>query len=288
VFAFDFYQNGATILNSLGEKNMADCNHDCANCAEECDIRDPESLIIKPSEGTSIKRTIGIVSGKGGVGKSLVTSLIALHNVNKGHKVAILDADVTGPSIPKCFGLKGSLEGDGTYIHPLETTKGIKVVSANLLLEHETDPIIWRGPLINSLVKQFYTDVFYGQIDDLFIDMPPGTGDVFLTIMQSIKLDGLIIVTTPQDLVSMIVEKAIKTANMMNVKVLGIVENMSYVVCPKCDEKIEIFGKSKLEEIAKQYDLPILGRIPIDPKLAELCDKGHIEINEGKYFEDNI
>lgn len=267
---------------------MADCNHDCASCGEECESRNPESLIIKPSEGTSIGRTIGIVSGKGGVGKSLVTSLLALHNVNKGHKVAILDADVTGPSIPKCFGLKGSLEGDGKLIHPLETSKGIKVVSANLLLANETDPIIWRGPLITSLVKQFYTDVFYGKIDDLFIDMPPGTGDVFLTIMQSIKLDGIIIVTTPQDLVSMIVEKAIKTANMMNVKVLGIVENMSYVLCPKCDEKIEVFGHSKLESIAKEYDLPILARIPLDRKIADLCDKGHIEIIDDEYFPNTI
>lgn len=267
---------------------MAECNHDCSSCAESCESRNPESLLIKPSEGTKIKKTIGVVSGKGGVGKSLVTSLLAVHEMNQGKKVAIMDADVTGPSIPKCFGLKGMLEGDGKLIYPLESVNGIKVVSANLLLEHENDPIIWRGSLITSLVKQFYTDVYYGELDYLFIDMPPGTGDVLLTVFQSIKLDGIVIVTTPQDLVSMIVEKAIKMAEMMKVRVLGIVENMSYVVCPKCDEKIEIFGHSKLEEISKKYDIPILARIPIDASLAGLCDKGMVEASKDEYFKNNI
>lgn len=288
MFLFDFNQNSDTILKVKEKLFMPDCNHDCANCAEECESRDAESFLIKPSEGTKIGRTIGIVSGKGGVGKSLVSSLLAVHAANKGRKVAIMDADVTGPSIPKCFGLTGALEGDGKLIFPLETSKGIKVVSANLLLEHDTDPIIWRSPLITSLVKQFYSDVFYGEIDDMFIDMPPGTGDVLLTILQSITLDGIIIVTTPQDLVSMIVEKAIKTANMMGVKVIGLVENMSYVVCPKCGEKIEIFGHGKLLEISKQYDIPILARIPLDKNLADLCDKGLIEFSEDKYFETEI
>lgn len=267
---------------------MAECNHDCSSCGENCESRNPESFLIKPSEGTKIKKTIGIVSGKGGVGKSLVTSLLAVHEMKQGKKVAIMDADVTGPSIPKCFGLKGMLEGDGKLIYPLETAKGIKVVSANLLLEHENDPIIWRGSLITSLVKQFYTDVFYGEADYLFIDMPPGTGDVLLTVFQSIKMDGIVIVTTPQDLVSMIVEKAIKMAEMMKVKVIGIVENMSYVVCPKCEEKIEIFGHSKLEEISKKYNIPVLARIPIDAGLAELCDKGMVELSKDEYFKNNI
>jgi Mrp family chromosome partitioning ATPase len=267
---------------------MSDCNHDCSNCHSACESKDSKSLLIQPSKGTKIGRAIGVVSGKGGVGKSLVTSLLALHENHKGHKVAILDADITGPSIPKCFGLKGPLEGDGGLIYPVISEKGIKVVSSNLLLENENDPIVWRSSLINTLIKQFYTDVAYGEIDDLIIDMPPGTGDTLLTILQSIELEGIVIVTTPQDLVSMIVEKAIKTADMMGIKVLGLVENMSYVICPKCGDKFEIFGKSKIEEIAKKYNLPILARIPIDPNLTQLCDNGKIEESKDIYFSNNI
>ncbi len=264
---------------------MSDCNHDCEHCQENCASRDPKSLLLEPNKKSNIKKIIGVVSGKGGVGKSLVTSLLAVSKMHECKKVAILDADITGPSIPKCFGVSDALEGDGECIYPSVTKNGIQIVSSNLLLENEDDPIIWRGALISSMVKQFYTDVAYGEVDYMFVDMTPGTGDVSLTVFQSTKVDGIIIVTTPQDLVSMIVGKAIKMANQMNVKVLGLVENMSYVVCPNCNEKFELFGHSKLENVAKEYDLPILGRIPIDQKLAKACDEGNIESIFDKYFE---
>lgn len=267
---------------------MAECNHDCEHCSENCSSRDPKALLIEPNKKSNIKHIIGVVSGKGGVGKSLVTSLLAVSKVHQGKKVAILDADITGPSIPKCFGIKDSLESDGECIYPAESKCGIKVVSSNLLLEHEDDPILWRGPLIASMVKQFYTDVAYGDVDYMFVDMPPGTGDVALTVFQSIKVDGIIIVTTPQDLVSMIVGKAIKMANAMNIKVYGLVENMSYVVCPTCGEHIEVFGHSKLESVAKEYGVDILGRIPIDQKLASLCDAGDIEKADVHYFKEDF
>lgn len=258
---------------------MPDCNHDCTNCGVDgCSERmNKEDFIITPNELTTIKHTIGIVSGKGGVGKSFVTSLLAIKKNKEGNNVAILDADVTGPSIPRMFGIKGQLESDGVHIFPQKSKEGVQIVSTNLLLEKENDPIIWRGPIITQMVKQFYTDVAYGDLDYMFIDMPPGTGDVVLTTFQSIKMDGIIIVTSPQDLVTMIVEKAINMAKEMDVPILGIIENMSYVECPNCHEKIEIFGHSKLEEVAKNNKLNVLARLPINPQYAALADKGKIE-----------
>lgn len=267
------------IYSYLGGKNMADCDHNCENCSVEgCGERlNPEDFLIKQNELSNIKHIIGVVSGKGGVGKSFVTSLLAITKNRKGKKVAILDADVTGPSIPKMFGLKGGLESDGQHIYPMKTKEGIAIVSTNFLLNDETDPIIWRGPLVANLVKQFYTDVAYGDVDYMFIDMPPGTGDVSLTIFQSIKMDGIIIVTSPQDLVTMIVEKAIKMAEEMNVPILGVVENYSYFECPSCHQKHYIFGQSKLEEIAQEKHLRILGKLPINSQYTKKADDGKFE-----------
>ena len=267
---------------------MADCDNNCGGCdVENCASRQGIQK-EKMSELSHVKKIIGVVSGKGGVGKSLVTSLLAVRKRNQGKEVAILDADITGPSIPQCFGLKGMLESDGTHIYPMLTNKGIKIVSTNLLLDDVTEPVIWRGPVIAGLVKQLYTDVAYGDVDYMFVDMPPGTGDVPLTVFQSMKVDGIIIVTSPQDLVSMIVSKAINMANQMNIKVLGIVENMSYVVCPGCGKHIDVFGCSKIEEIASKYNLEILGRIPVNQKLAEACDNGKIEDIKEEYIKANF
>ena len=261
---------------------MSSCNHDCSNCSQNCSSRIEKVSAFK---GTTIKKTIGVLSGKGGVGKSLVTSLLAIQSVRKGHKVGILDADITGPSIPKVFGLRGPLTGgDDIGIIPIETRTGIKVVSSNLLLDDPSDPIIWRGSMISSMVKQFYTDVNYGELDELYIDMPPGTGDVALTTFQSIPLDGLIIVTSPQDLVSMIVTKAVKMAKMMNIPIIGLVENMSYIECDKCHNKFEIFGKSHLEEIAKEHNLKIIAKIPLNPEVARLVDEGNLEAVKDTYI----
>ncbi len=264
---------------------MADCDNNCSSCGVEGCASRQGIQKDKMSDLSNVKKIIGVVSGKGGVGKSLVTSLLAVNKLHEGKKVAILDADVTGPSIPQCFGVHGQLEGDGKYIYPLLSKGGVEIVSTNLLLEDETDPIIWRGPIIAGMVKQFYTEVAYGDVDYMFVDMPPGTGDVPLTVFQSMNIDGIVIVTTPQDLVSMIVSKAIKMAEKMNIKVLGIVENMSYVVCPDCGKHINVFGNSKLEEVAKKYNLKILGRIPIDQKLATACDEGKIEDINDNYFD---
>lgn len=250
------------------------CDHNCSNCSEKCDAK---SLLEKPNKRSSVKKVIGVVSGKGGVGKSLVTSLLAITMNKRGYKTAVLDADITGPSIPKIFGIKGRAQGTEECLYPSESKRGIKVMSSNLLLEHDTDPVIWRGPILANLVKQFWTDVVWENVDYLFVDMPPGTGDVPLTVFQSIGVDGIIIVTSPQELVSMIVEKAVNMANMMNIDVLGIVENMSYIVCPECHKQINVFGKSKVAEVAEKYNLEVLGRLPIDPLFAELCDKGQLE-----------
>ncbi len=239
----------------------------------------------KLNSKSSIKKTIGVMSGKGGVGKSLVTSLMAVLLSRRGHKVGILDADITGPSIPKAFGLIGHAEGDGEYIYPVTTKTGIDVMSINLLLESDTDPVVWRGPVIAGAVKQFYTEVVWKDIDFLLVDMPPGTGDVPLTVFQSIPLDGIIVVTSPQELVSMIVEKAVKMANMMHVPIMGVVENMSYAVCPDCGKEIKVFGESHIDSICRQYGLALLGRLPIDPKTAKACDSGLIELFEGNYLE---
>ncbi len=264
---------------------MPDCDNNCSSCGvEDCPSRS-EIKKDEMSDLSHVKKIIGVVSGKGGVGKSLVTSLLAVNKLNAGKSVAILDADVTGPSIPQCFGVHGQLMGDGNYIFPRKSKGGVSIVSSNLILDNETDPVIWRGPIIANLVRQFYTEVAYGDVDYMFVDMPPGTGDVPLTVFQSMKVDGIVVVTSPQDLVSMIVAKAIKMAAQMNIPVLGIVENMSYVVCPDCGKHIEVFGHSKLEEVAKKYNLKILGRIPIDQKLADACDKGEIESIKDNYFD---
>lgn len=253
------------------------CTHNCETCGSSCSSKNKESMIEKPHDGTKVKKIIGIVSGKGGVGKSLVTSLLAVAMQIKGSKTAILDADITGPSIPKAFGLHGSADVVENAILPKETATGIKVMSTNFLLEEETAPVIWRGPVIAGLVKQFWTDVIWGDVDFMFVDMPPGTGDVPLTVFQSLPIDGIVIVTTPQDLVEMIVKKAANMANMMNVPILGMIENMSYLKCPHCDEKIEIYGKSKVDAIALEYGVKTVAKLPINPEIASSVDAGEIE-----------
>ena len=262
------------------------CNHNCSECGKDCGSRqDPQSLIEKPHELTKIKKIIGIVSGKGGVGKSMVTSLLAVSMQRRGNSTAILDADITGPSIPKAFGIKDRPDGSDIGLFPVKSKLGTKIMSVNLLLENETDPVIWRGPVIAGTVKQFWTDVLWGDVDYLFVDMPPGTGDVPLTVFQSLPVDGIIVVTSPQELVSMIVGKAVKMAEMMNIPVLGLVENMSYFTCPDCGKEIPVFGPSKVEEVAAEYGLEVLGRLPINPKLAAACDKGMIELYEGDWLD---
>ena len=262
------------------------CSHDCSNCAQNCSSRtEPQSFIEKTNEYSNVKKVIAVMSGKGGVGKSFVTSSLASNMSKNGNKVAILDADITGPSIPKVFGIKGKAQGKENYIIPMESKSGIKIISSNMLLDNETDPVIWRGPIIAGLVRQFWTDVIWGDIDYMYVDMPPGTGDVPLTVFQSIPIDGIIVVTTPQDLVSMVVEKAVNMAQMMNVKVIGIVENMSYFECPNCKEKHEIFGKSNVEEIAKKYGIEKVLKLPIKPEIAEKSDLGKVEEIDTSSFE---
>lgn len=277
--------------NGAGETvNDSNCSHDCANCpsSQGCGSFDPKSLIAETNEYNNIKKVIAVVSGKGGVGKSLVTSLMTVSMQRKGNVCGIMDADVTGPSIPKVFGAEDKVEANDLGIFPVRTQSGIKAVSINNLLENDTDPVLWRGPMIAGLVKQFWTDVLWGETDYLFVDMPPGTGDVALTVFQSLPVDGIIVVTSPQDLVGMIVEKAVKMAEMMEVPVLGIVENMSYLECPECGTKIQVFGPSKTDEVANAHGLDILGRIPIDPKLAAACDRGLIETFKGDWLDDAV
>ena len=261
------------------------CTHNCSTCSADCSSRQPESLIEKPHELTKVKKVIGVVSGKGGVGKSLTTSLLAVTMRRRDFKTAILDADITGPSIPKLFGLHARAEADSQGIYPVSTKTGIKTMSMNLLLENEGDPVVWRGPVIAGAVKQFWTDVIWDDVDFMFVDMPPGTGDVPLTVFQSLPVDGIIVVTSPQDLVSMIVSKAVKMAEKMNIPVIGLVENYSYLECPDCKKQIKVFGESHIDEIAKQFGLKVLAKLPIDPELASLCDKGLIELFEGEYME---
>jgi len=253
-----------------------DCTHDCSSCGEDCSQRSAESMLIKPNKLSSIKKIIGVVSGKGGVGKSLVTSLLASAMTAKGYKCGILDADITGPSIPRMFGITGKAGGNQYGILPMKSVNGIDVMSVNLLVENDTDPVVWRGPVIAGVVQQFYTDVIWKDIDFLFVDMPPGTGDVPLTVFQSLPVDGIVLVTTPQELVGMIVEKALKMAQLMNIPIVGIVENMSYVLCPDCGCKIKIYGESKINDIAKQYGIDVCGQIPINPQTAKLCDSGEV------------
>ena len=265
---------------------MSECTHDCSSCSENCSDRKPEIVKEKPHELSSIKKVIGVVSGKGGVGKSLITSMMAVTLRRRGLKTAILDADVTGPSIPQAFGIHQRAEGTDEALFPVESKSGIDIMSLNLLLEHETDPVVWRGPVIAGVVKQFWTDVVWKDIDYMFVDMPPGTGDVPLTVFQSLPVDGIIIVTSPQDLVSMIVTKAVNMAKLMNIPVIGIVENMSYFECPSCGEKHFIFGESNLERIAAANDIKTVARIPIDPDFANQVDNGLIELFEGDYLEN--
>ena len=259
--------------------------HDCSSCSADCSSRKPESLLVPQNAGSNVKKVIGVVSGKGGVGKSLVTSMMSVLTRRKGYETAILDADVTGPSIPKIFGLKFGIEGNDEGMFPAETKTGIKAISVNLLLEDEQTPVIWRGPVIAGTVSQFWSGVLWGDVDYMYVDMPPGTGDVPLTVFQSLPLDGIIIVTTPQELVSMIVAKAVKMAEMMNVPVLGIVENMSYFECPDCGKHIQVFGDSHVDEVAEQFGLKVLGKLPMDHKLAALCDKGMLELMENTYLD---
>ena len=261
------------------------CSHDCGSCSASCSERETD-FTEKLHEMSSVKKVIGIVSGKGGVGKSLVTSMLAVSMKRKGFNTAILDADITGPSIPKAFGVKEKAESNEFGLLPVRTKTGIDIMSVNLLLENDTDPVVWRGPVIAGVVKQFWSDVIWNDVDFMFIDMPPGTGDVPLTVFQSIKVDGIIIVTSPQELVSMIVSKAVKMAQMMNIPILGLVENMSYFKCPDNDKEYKIFGESHIEEIAKQYDLEVLAKLPIDPKMAGACDKGVIELFDNNSVDD--
>lgn len=265
------------------------CSHSCSSCSENCTDRKDKKIDFseKPHEMSSIKKVIGIVSGKGGVGKSLVTSMLAVTMNRMGYHTAILDADITGPSIPKSFGIREKASGTEFGILPVKTKTGIEVMSVNLLLENDTDPVIWRGPVIGNAVKQFWTDVIWSDVDFMFIDMPPGTGDVPLTVFQSIAVDGIIIVTSPQELVSMIVSKAVKMAEMMNIPIIGLVENMSYFKCPDCDKEHKIYGESHIDEIAEKYKLKVLAKLPIDPKITAACDKGMIELFEGKWL-DNV
>ena len=262
---------------------MAECSHDCSSCKEKCS---KESLLAPLNKASKVKHVIGVVSGKGGVGKSLVTSMLAVTMQRRGYKTAILDADITGPSIPKAFGLKcGSVEGSELGMFPPKTKTGIEVMSVNLLVDDETKPVVWRGPVIAGTVKQFWSDVVWNEVDYMFVDMPPGTGDVPLTVFQSLPLDGIVIVSSPQELVSMIVEKAVNMASLMDVKVLGLVENYSYILCPDCGKVIKPYGESHIEELASSHSTKVLAKLPIDPSLASLCDKGVIELFEGDYLE---
>lgn len=262
------------------------CTHDCSSCGENCPSRQrPQSFLEKTNDLSHVKKVIGVVSGKGGVGKSLVTSLLATTLRRRENQVAVLDADITGPSIPKCFGMKQRALSDENGIYPVETKTGIKVMSINLLLEEETSPVVWRGPVIAGAIKQFWTDVIWGNVDYMFVDMPPGTGDAPLTVFQSLPVDGILIVTSPQELVGMIVSKAVEMAKMMNVPVLGLVENMSYVTCPDCGREIHVFGESHIDEVAAKYALPVLGKLPMEPKLAAACDRGAIELFEGGWLD---
>ena len=259
------------------------CSGDCSSCSSSCEKKD---LHVPCNEYSNVKKVIGVVSGKGGVGKSLVTSMLTTAMQVKGNACGILDADITGPSIPKAFGVKGPAMQNEMGLIPAETKTGIKVMSINLLLEKEDQPVVWRGPVISGVIQQFWSEVFWGDVDYMFVDMPPGTGDVALTVFQSLPVDGIVIVTTPQDLVTMIVKKAVNMANMMNVPILGIVENMSYLECPDCGKKISVFGESKLGEVAKELNIPVLAKLPIKSEIASLVDKGAVDLAEIKELYD--
>lgn len=258
-----------------------ECTHNCETCGIDCESRKtPKSFMEKQNEHSNVKKVIGVFSGKGGVGKSIVTSMLAVTMNRRNLKTAILDADITGPSIPRMFGLKGRAEANELGLLPVLSKLGIEIMSINLLLQETTDPVVWRGPVISGAVKQFWTDVAWGEVDYMFVDMPPGTGDVPLTVFQSLPIDGIIIVASPQELVSMIVSKAVKMAGLMDIPVLGIIENMSYVKCPECGKIIKIFGESHVEDVAREFGTEVLARIPVAPSLAEACDRGLIELFE--------
>ena len=263
---------------------MSECTHDCSTCGESCaDRTQPQSFLKEHNPAARVGKVFGVVSGKGGVGKSMVTSQLAVLMARKGYKVGVLDADVTGPSIPKAFGVHQRAMADERGMLPVETAGGIQLMSVNLLLDNETDPVLWRGPVIGGVVTQFWTDVVW-DVDYLFVDMPPGTGDVALSVFQSLPLDGIIIVASPQELVSMVVEKAVKMAEMMDIPIVGVVENMSYLICPDCGKEIPLFGQGKTQAAAEAHSLKLLARMPIDTKLAELADAGRIEDFQGQWL----
>lgn len=269
---------------------MAERECSSTSCTKEscegCPSREnPHSFLVEGNADSSIKNVIGVVSGKGGVGKSLVTASLANQMAAQGFRVGILDADITGPSIPKMYGLHGPAEMIGDCIEPVETENGVKVMSINLLLPDEESPVIWRGPILANMVKQFWSDVVWGELDYLFVDMPPGTGDVPLTVFQSIPVDGIVMVTSPQDLVRLIVKKALNMAESMNIPVLGLVENYSFIKCPDCGKEFSVFGKSTIDEVAKEVDLPVLGKLPVDLRLAELADAGEFAKAEVEYLQ---
>ncbi|MBQ6236369.1 MAG: Mrp/NBP35 family ATP-binding protein [Clostridia bacterium] len=266
---------------------MSECTHDCSSCAQNCSERTEENEFrAKLNQFSSVKKVIAVLSGKGGVGKSLVTSLLAVNAMRNGDHVAILDADITGPSIPNAFGVHEKATGSDIGIFPVTSKLGVDMMSINLLLENETDPVVWRGPIIAGTVKQFWTGVIWKDVDIMFIDMPPGTGDVPLTVFQSLPIDGVVVVTSPQELVGMVVQKAVNMANMMNIPVLGVVENYSYFECPDCGKRHKLFGESHIEKIAAENGVETVCRIPINPKLAAACDAGLIELYEGDWLND--
>ena len=268
---------------------MSECTHDCSSCGSSCGERtEPQSLLQPLNSASRVGKVIAVVSGKGGVGKSMVTSMLAVLMQRRGYKTAILDADITGPSIPKAFNIHGNCFQSENGIEPLESHTGIKVMSINLLLEKETEPVLWRGPVIAGVVNQFWTDVHWGDVDYMFVDMPPGTGDVALNVFQSLPVDGVIIVASPQELVTMVVEKAVKMAQMMNIPIVGLVENMSYLQCPDCGKKLYLFGEGKTEEAAQRYGVPLLAKMPIDPALAKLVDDGAIENFQGDWLNPAV
>ena len=267
---------------------MSSCNGNCESCGSNCSERKKESFLEKPNAKSKVGKIIAVVSGKGGVGKSTVTSMLAVAMARQGKRVGILDADITGPSVPTAFGVEQCQGASQEGLYPALTRTGIQVMSINLLLDNNTDPVVWRGPVIAGAVKQFWTDVIWEDVDYLFVDMPPGTGDVPLTVFQSLPVDGVVIVTSPQDLVSMIVTKAVKMANMMHIPVLGFVENYAYLTCPDCGKKISVFGESKLDQVAKEFDLPILARLPIDPAVAQACDHGLMETVDTSVLKDAV
>ena len=274
-------------MNETRDEVPQGCTHDCASCSAGCASRqEPQSLLEPMNEHSDIRNVVAVVSGKGGVGKSLVTALLAAGLNRAGRRVGVLDADITGPSIPRVFGLEGRQVMDSAYgLLPLRTEAGLEVMSLNLLLEDPSAPVLWRGPVIAGVVRQFWHEVCWGVLDELFIDMPPGTGDVPLTVYQSLPIRGIVIVTSPQELVGMIVEKAVNMAGLMHKDVIGLVENMSYFQCPDCGKKHEIFGPSRAETTARIHDIPNVARLPIDPRLAANCDDGRIEAIDGDWLD---